>query len=134
MGRALRIEYPGAFYHATSHGNEQKEVFKTNRDREKFLSYLEKEIIVAICDALGRNPPRLSLPVGPARFFAGLMEDTFRLVGRKSPIGRETIDKYTEDIAVDSQLIQEELGFVPKFGLSAGWKDTVQEMRRSGEL
>jgi UDP-glucose 4-epimerase len=93
-----------------------------------------KEIIVAICHALGRNPPRFSVPVGPAHFLAGLMEDTFRFVGRKSPIGRETIDKYTEDIAVSSQLIQEELGFVPKFGLSAGWKDTVQEMRRSGEL
>jgi hypothetical protein len=93
MGRALRIEYPGAFYHATSHGNEQKEVFKTNRDREKFLSYLEKEIIVSICQALGRNPPRLSVPVGPARFFAGLLEDSLQLVGRKSPIGLETVDK-----------------------------------------
>jgi hypothetical protein len=53
MGKVLRIEYPAAFYHATSHGNEQKEVFKTNRDREKFLSYLEKEIIAAICQTLG---------------------------------------------------------------------------------
>jgi hypothetical protein len=50
MGRALRIEYPGAFYHTTSHGNEQKEVFK---------SYLEKEIIVAICHAIGRPPPAI---------------------------------------------------------------------------
>jgi nucleoside-diphosphate-sugar epimerase len=63
-----------------------------------------------------------------------MFEDAGRLIGFRSPIGRETIDKYTEDIAVSSQLIQEELGFVPKFGLSAGWKDTVQEMRRSGEL
>jgi UDP-glucose 4-epimerase len=93
-----------------------------------------KEIIAAICHAIGRTPPRFSVPVGSARFLVGLIEDSFRLVGQKSPIGRETIDKYTEDIAVSSQLIQEELGFVPKFGLSAGWKDTVQEMRRSGEL
>jgi nucleoside-diphosphate-sugar epimerase len=93
-----------------------------------------KEIIVAICDALGRNPPRLSLPVVPARFFAGLMEDTFRLVGRKSPIGRGTIEKYTEDIAVDSQLIQRELGFKPQFDLKKGWQETVEEMRRVGEL
>ena len=134
MGRALRIEHPGAFYHATSHGNEQKEVFKTNRDREKFLSYLEKEIIVAICQALGRNPPRFSVPVGPARFMAGLMEDTFRLVGWKSPISRDTIDKYTEDIVVDSQLIQRELGFKPRFNLAAGWRETVQEMRQMGDL
>ena len=134
MGRALRIEYPGAFYHATSHGNEQKEVFKTNRDREKFLSYLEKEIIVAICQALGRTPLRFSVPVGPARFMVGLMEDTFRLVGRKSPISRDTIDKYTEDIAVDSQLIQKELGFKPQFDLKTGWHETIQEIRKTGQL
>jgi UDP-glucose 4-epimerase len=88
-----------------------------------------KEIIVAICQALGRKPPRFSVPVGPARFIAGLMEDTFRLVGRKSPISRDTIDKYNEDIAVDSQLIQRELGFKPQFDLKTGWQETVEEMR-----
>ncbi|HET6419539.1 MAG TPA: transposase [Geobacteraceae bacterium] len=41
MGRPLRIEYPGAFYHITARGNEQKDVFKSQRDREKFLEYLE---------------------------------------------------------------------------------------------
>ncbi len=41
MGRPLRIEYPYAFYHVTSRGNEQKDVFKSQKDREKFLSYLE---------------------------------------------------------------------------------------------
>ena len=41
MGRSLRIEFPGAFYHVTSRGNERKAVFKSLRDREKFLSYLE---------------------------------------------------------------------------------------------
>lgn len=62
------------------------------------------------------------------------MEDTFRLVGRKSFIGRDTIDKYREDIAVDSQLIQRELGFKPQFDLKTGWKETVEKMRRTGEL
>lgn len=40
MSRPLRIEYPGAYYHVTSRGNEQKDVFKSQRDREKFLEYL----------------------------------------------------------------------------------------------
>ncbi|MBI1921548.1 MAG: transposase [Geobacter sp.] len=40
MARPLRIEYPGAFYHVTSRGNEQKDIFKSRRDREKFLEYL----------------------------------------------------------------------------------------------
>jgi UDP-glucose 4-epimerase len=93
-----------------------------------------REIIAAICQAIGRNPPRFSVPVGLARFSAGLMEDTSQLVGRKSPISRDTIDKYTEDIAVDSQLIQKELGFKPQFDLKTGWEETVNEMRRIGEL
>ena len=87
------------------------------------------DIINAICQALGRKPPRLSIPVAPARFMAGLMEDTFRLVGRKSPIGRETIDKYTEDIAVSCQRIQNELGCKPPYDLRAGWEETIREMR-----
>lgn len=41
MARPLRIEYSGAFYHITSRGNEQKAVYRNQRDREKFLSYLE---------------------------------------------------------------------------------------------
>lgn len=41
MARPLRITYPGAFYHVTSRGNEQKSVYKSIRDREKFLEYLE---------------------------------------------------------------------------------------------
>jgi len=40
MARPLRIAYPGAYYHVTSRGNEQKEIFKSRRDREKFLEYL----------------------------------------------------------------------------------------------
>ncbi len=40
MTRPLRITYPGAFYHITARGNEKKPVFKTKRDREKFLEYL----------------------------------------------------------------------------------------------
>lgn len=41
MARPLRIEYPGAYYHVTARGNEQKDIFKSQKDREKFLSYLE---------------------------------------------------------------------------------------------
>jgi hypothetical protein len=39
MAHALRITFPGAFYHVTSRGNERKAVFKSKRDREKFLIF-----------------------------------------------------------------------------------------------
>ncbi|MBK5101234.1 MAG: transposase [Desulfobacteraceae bacterium] len=41
MGRPLRIEYPDAFYHITARGNERRNIFKSNKDRERFLGYLE---------------------------------------------------------------------------------------------
>ena len=40
MGRPLRIEYPSAFYHVTARGNEQREIYKSIADRERFLDYL----------------------------------------------------------------------------------------------
>jgi REP element-mobilizing transposase RayT len=45
MGSPLRIEYTGAFYHVTSRGNERKDVFKSRRDREQFLEYLESATV-----------------------------------------------------------------------------------------
>ena len=92
------------------------------------------EIISAMCEALGRTPPQISLPVAPVRLVAGILEDAGRMIGYQSPVGRATINKYTEDIAVDGSLIQKELGFVPQYDLSAGWREVVQEMRRMGEL
>lgn len=41
MARPFRIEYPGAFYHITSRGNERKNIFRSDEDKEKFLSYLQ---------------------------------------------------------------------------------------------
>ena len=45
MARPLRIQFPGAFYHVTSRGNERKDIFKSNTDREKFLTYLESAVL-----------------------------------------------------------------------------------------
>lgn len=42
MSRPLRIEYENAFYHIAQRGIEKKEIFKTDRDKERFLTYLER--------------------------------------------------------------------------------------------
>jgi len=44
MARPLRIEYPGAFYHITARGNEQKDIFRDDKDRQRFLEYLETAV------------------------------------------------------------------------------------------
>jgi len=40
MARPLRVEFPGAFYHVINRGNAGEAIFRSNRDREKFLEYL----------------------------------------------------------------------------------------------
>jgi REP element-mobilizing transposase RayT len=44
MARPLRIEYPGAYYHVTSRGNERKSIFRDDQDREKFLELLGRAV------------------------------------------------------------------------------------------
>jgi len=70
MGRPLRIEYPEAFYHVTSRGNERKDIFKSNRDREKFLTYLHTAterygaVVHAYCLMSNHYHLLLETPVG----------------------------------------------------------------------
>lgn len=91
-------------------------------------------IIGILCDALGRRPPHLTLPVNIIRGLAGILEDAARLCGLSSPMVRATIDKYVEDAAVDGRRICEQLGFVPRYDLVSGWRETVAEMRQAGDL
>jgi UDP-glucose 4-epimerase len=93
-----------------------------------------KAIVETLCGALGRRSPRLTLPAGPVRCLAGLLEDCARLCGLRSPIVRATVDKYTEDLAVDGRRFHTQIGFVPQYDLAAGWQETVAEMRLSGEI
>jgi REP element-mobilizing transposase RayT len=44
MARPLRIEYSGAFYHVMHRGNDGSDIFKSYRDREKFLEYVGKAV------------------------------------------------------------------------------------------
>jgi REP element-mobilizing transposase RayT len=39
MTRPLRLNVPGGFYHVTSRGNERKEIFAGEEEREKFVGY-----------------------------------------------------------------------------------------------
>jgi len=92
------------------------------------------EIIETICSAIGRRPPRVSLPLGMTRGAAGLFEGLGKAAKVKIPAVCSMIDKYTEDVAVDGHLIQKELGFVPEYSLEKGWEEAISELRRLGYL
>ena len=40
MASPLRCECPGGWYHVTARGNERKDVFRSDHDREHFLQVL----------------------------------------------------------------------------------------------
>lgn len=44
MTRPLRVEYPGAVYHIINRGNAGENLYRSSKDRKKFLLYLEKAI------------------------------------------------------------------------------------------
>src|SRR3990167_5084236 len=44
MARPIRIEYPGALYHITSRGNEQKSIYVNDSDRRYFIALLEQTL------------------------------------------------------------------------------------------
>ena len=93
-----------------------------------------RDILIAICRALGRPVPRLYVPLPVARAGAASLEYAFALVGRRAPLTRATLDKFAEDAAYSGQRIQIELGFRPAYNLKAGWQETIAELRRKGEL
>jgi UDP-glucose 4-epimerase len=93
-----------------------------------------RDIIAAVCAALGRTPPQWSVPVAPARAGAAIVEGSFKAIGRRPPITRATIDKYTEDLCVDSGRIQRDLGFRPAYDLHSGWREAIEMMRQAGQV
>lgn len=44
MARPLRLQHAGALYHITARGNERKSIYRTDEDREVFLTVLAQAI------------------------------------------------------------------------------------------
>jgi nucleoside-diphosphate-sugar epimerase len=84
------------------------------------------EITRAICEALGRCPPSMRIPLVAARLAAFGSDLLLRLVGKR-PFLRAAVDKYVEEVMVSSDKIRRELGFVPKYSLREGWRECVEK-------
>ncbi len=46
MVRQLRIQYPGAFYHVTSQGNERQDIYKDKEAYKLFIEMFSKSLNV----------------------------------------------------------------------------------------
>jgi nucleoside-diphosphate-sugar epimerase len=86
-----------------------------------------REIIAAMCAALGRPTPRWRIPVAPVRAAAAVASVFGRRLG-------SALETYLEDVAVSGRRIETELGFRPRVGLEEGWARTIAGMRHAGAL
>jgi UDP-glucose 4-epimerase len=93
-----------------------------------------RAIIAAMCRALGRPVPRLTLPAGPVRLAAALAATASRLVGRRPPSAVASLAKYLEPSVVDGSRWVRELGFQAHVDLDTGWRRTAEALREAGVL
>jgi UDP-glucose 4-epimerase len=86
--------------------------------------HLLREIIAAICKAIGRRPPRFFLPIRPTRLVARAADQLAGLAGQSLNL-TTAVDKLAEDVAVSAERIKGELAFQPVYGLEQGWRQTI---------
>lgn len=93
-----------------------------------------RQIIAAMCRALGRPDPRVAIPSGPAIAAARLAGWLCGLAGDPPPRAAATLAKYLEESVVDTSRIAQHLGFAARIDLLTGWHTTVRELRAAGAL
>ena len=93
-----------------------------------------REILAAICAGLGRRPPTGYLPLSWARGGVKVADGFFHLLGRNTYSFQVRLDKYLEEVMVSGKKFQRTLGFAPRYDLTTGWRQTLAEMKQTGEL
>jgi len=84
-----------------------------------------RNIVEAMCAALGRKPPRLAVPIGMIKILAAAAEFALQPFRLRSPVTRAMVMKLVEDTAVSDARIENELQYRPEINLREGWKRVV---------
>jgi nucleoside-diphosphate-sugar epimerase len=85
-----------------------------------------REIVDAICSALGRSSPRLHLPAKFLEFAASMI----RMVGDPTHLAAR-LQKFTRDDVYAAKLFENTFGFRPKISLTEGLLRQVHHMSLS---
>lgn len=85
-----------------------------------------EELVQTMASVLGVRLRVLRLPVALGITGGYLAQSAFRLLGRRPPISRRTIDFFVKDNAYNTGKAQRELGFRPFTDLPTGMRQTVR--------
>ncbi|MBI4394434.1 MAG: NAD-dependent epimerase/dehydratase family protein [Euryarchaeota archaeon] len=91
-----------------------------------------KEIADAMANALGRPRPTLHVPAAAAGIAFASVGAWRRLKGDAVGWNRETLAKITEDMSVVGHAARRDFGYVPKWPLGEGWRETLKRLSIEG--
>lgn len=93
-----------------------------------------RELIEIAAKGLGVPSPRFQLPALPLTVLFGLVESGFRLVRRKPPVFRRSMNFFTKSVAFDVSKAKAVLGFQSEFDVPAGVAKAIAWYRENGLL
>jgi dihydroflavonol-4-reductase len=92
------------------------------------------ELVRIVAAVLGREVPRIKLPLAPFVLAAALSEGVLRPVGVKPPLYRRRLDFFRRSLELSNTKAAQALGFRPSTRLAEGVSRTAAWYRAGGEL
>ena len=93
-----------------------------------------QKILRVMCSTLGRDYPKIRISENVVRRIIGFVEDAFEFCGQRAPVGRFTVDKLLEDLAVSGDRLINDLEYRPEIDLETGWKNCIQNLEPNWQL
>lgn len=96
-------------------------------------SYPYREVVRKAATLLGCSEPRFWIPELPLRAAATFFETAFGLLGRRSPLRQQVVDRFVRSREFSNEKAARILGYRPTVGLDEGMADTVEWYRNRKE-
>lgn len=92
------------------------------------------EMISAVAAALGKEPPRLRIPMWPLMAAAVVMETVLRPIGIQPPLHRRRMNFFIKSFHFDTDALAKKLGYRPRIDFAEGARRTADWYRAQGLL
>lgn len=91
------------------------------------------EMVKVMSDVMGVRPPKLRLPLAVGLAGGYVMETVFKILHKRPPFSRRSIDFFLKHNAYDIGKAKRMLGYQPRVELAEGFRKTIQWKQSMGE-